>query len=644
MKNNKDFDFIKSKFEEENITAPITLSENAVMTKLEKTEPKKIRLYQSKVFKGIMSAVACVAVVFTVFAVTKPYIFNDDMTTIDVEPPQSQVMNTFTNFEELKSSVNEIMFSPYYDTGGKGGGPTVNDILNYAEEGGAAYDESYAETYKQVDAVDEADIIKNDGKHIYYVNCGDSIVKIFTKDNDDMVLTSTIDDFALGDYDGSYEVKESESVVDLYIYDNYLVVNTIKWECIDEKDDYATVSYIYDVSDAANPKLLNSFEQSGTYVSSRMIGSQLYMVSNDLLVPYACKTDSDYLPYVCNGIDGKTEYLPLEDICYAEKLSNSSYLVVSTINIETGQKTADTKALFGAGSEIYCSENNMYVAIDELQWKTLEDGNEFADSELQLVKIKLSESDIKFVAECKIPGRTVNQFSMDEKDGKLRVATTSYNKDGKEINNLFVFDENLKKIGELTGFAEDESIRAVRFIGDTAYVITYKDIDPLFVIDVSDPANPQMKGEVEITGFSSLLVPVDNNTLLGIGYSTENENGMESTDGLKLALFDVSNPEKPQVLDSYVMKNAYSEAQYNHHAITVNYAEGYFAIPCDWSDNEYSDSETGAIIITAKNGKIEITNRFSIDTNTTANRCTYIDDTFYIFDYLGDVFSFNLSE
>lgn len=644
MKNNKDFDFIKSKFEEENITAPITLSENAVMTRLEKTEPKKIRLYQSKVFKGIMSAVACVAVVFTVLAVTKPYIFNNDMTTIDVEPPQSQVMNTFTDFEELKSSVNEIMFSPYYDTGGKGGGPTDNDILNYAEEGGAAYDESYAETYKQVDAVDEADIIKNDGKHIYYVNSGDSIVKIFTKDNDDMVLTSTIDDFALGDYDGSYEVKESESVVDLYIYDNYLVVNTIKWECIDEKDDYATVSYIYDVSDASNPKLLNSFAQSGTYVSSRMIGSQLYMVSNDLLVPYACKTDSDYLPYVCNGIHGKAEYLPLEDICYAEKLSNSSYLVVSTINIETGQKTADTKALFGAGSEIYCSENNMYVAIDELQWKALEDGNEFADSELQLVKIKLSESDIKFVAECKMPGRTVNQFSMDEKDGKLRVATTSYNKDGKEINNLFVFDENLKKIGELTGFAEDESIRAVRFIGDTAYVITYKDIDPLFVIDVSDPANPQMKGEVEITGFSSLLVPVDNNTLLGIGYSTENENGMESTDGLKLALFDVSNPEKPQVLDSYVMKNAYSEAQYNHHAITVNYAEGYFAIPCDWSDNEYSDSETGAIIIKAENGKIEITNRFSIDTNTTANRCSYIDDTFYIFDYLGDVFSFNLSE
>lgn len=647
-----DFDFIKNKFQEENITAPKKLDERAVMSMIADKKQKRVKFYHSKAFKAFVSAAACIAVAVTAFTVFKPYLSDRDVT-IDVEPPkQQQVLNTFTSVEEIKSAVKDVednkeKLNEFY--GSKGGAivdSSISDtIATSEEEGGAEYD-AYSDTYTQVDDVDEADIIKNDGTYIYYASTNLNCVKIYKPNGEDAELVSKIDDFLIDTAKIGGELSDTENVVDIFIYKNVLAVNTEKFEYkfnSDNKDDcYAELStgvHLYDISDVTSPKKINSFEQSGNYISSRMIGNKLYLVSNDMIYSNECKDDSDYLPYVCNGKDSRREPLEIKDISYGVSPSESNYLVISVIDAEKGEKTTDTKAVFGAGTEMYCNKNNMYIAMNEWQWNGYKENTELINAKTQIVKVNLSEGAIKFTAECEVPGNTYNQFAMDEKDGNFRVATTSYNEQGNEINNLFVLDENLKKIGELKGFAENESIKAVRFMGDTAYVITYEETDPLFVIDLSVPANPKIKGEVEITGFSSLLVPVDKNTLLGIGYSTYAGEDSEITDGLKLALFDISNPEKPTVLDSYVLKYADSEAQYNHHALVVNSQEGYYAIPYQKFIYEKGIDEKGVIKVEIDNGKINVTNNFLIECEESIIRCTYTDDNLYAFDYSGNVYS-----
>lgn len=648
MKKMNDFDFIKSKFEEENVTAPYGLDERMVMGMLDGRKQKRVKFYQSKAFKAFVSTAACIAVVLTAVTVVKPYL-SDRNATIDVAPPEKQqVLNTFTSVDEIKSAVNQIE-SVYYDYayGGKGGAlvdKDISDVIATEKPEGGAGAASFSDTYTQVDDVDEADIIKNDGEYIYYASTSLGCVKIYKPNGKDAELVATIDDFLRNSDEYSEEPSDTENVYDIYVYKNILAVNTEKYEYRNKnaEDYYADVStlvYLYDISDVSSPKKMNSFEQSGTYISSRMIGNQLYLVTNDMIYSNECKDDSDYLPYVCNGKDSEKEPMKLSDISYGASPSESGYLVISIIDVENAKKTTDTKAVFGAGTDMYCNKKNMYITMNEWQWNGFKDNSEHVDTKTQIVKVNFSEGDIKFTAECEVPGNTHNQFSMDEKDGNLRVATTSYNEKGNEVNNLFVLDENLNKIGEVTGFAEDESIKAVRFMGDMAYVITYEETDPLFVIDLSVPTNPQMKGEVKISGFSSLLVPVDENTLLGIGYSTEAGEFSEVTDGVKFALFDISNPQKPAVLDSYVLKYATSDAQYNHHALLVNPQAGYYAIPYQRWNYEKAIDENAVIKIEIDNGKINVANNFNIDSDENIIRCTYVDDNLYAFDYSGNVYS-----
>ncbi|HBN38971.1 MAG TPA: hypothetical protein DD404_05530 [Ruminococcaceae bacterium] len=647
MKKMNDFDFIKSKFEEENVTAPYGLDERMVMGMLDGRKQKRVKFYQSKAFKVFVSAAACVAVVLTAVTVVKPYLSDGDVT-IGVAPPeQQQVLNTFTSVDEIKSAVKEIesVYYAYSDKGGALVDKEITDAITTEQPEGGAGETSFGDTYTQVDDVDEADIIKNDGEYIYYASTSRGCVKIYKPSGEDAELVSTIDDFLKVSDEYSEKPSDTENVYDIYVYKNILAVNTEKYEYHNKNtDDYydadvSTLVYLYDISDVTSPKKINSFGQSGTYISSRMIGNQLYLVTNDFIYSDECKDDSDYLPYVCNGKDSEKESIKLSDISYGTFPSESGYLVISIIDVENAKKTTDTKAVFGAGTDMYCNKKNMYITMNEWQWNGFKDNSEHIDTKTQIVKVNFSEGDIKFTAECEVPGNTHNQFSMDEKDGNLRVATTSYNEKGNEVNNLFVLDENLNKIGEVTGFAEDESIKAVRFMGDMAYVITYEETDPLFVIDLSVPTNPQIKGEVKISGFSSLLVPVDENTLLGIGYSTHTGEFSEVTDGVKFALFDISNPQKPAVLDSYVLKYATSDAQYNHHALLVNPQAGYYAIPYQRWDDEKAIDENGVIKIEIENGKINVANNFNIDSDENIIRCTYVNDNLYAFDYSGNVYS-----
>lgn len=607
MKN--DFDFIKEKFDADNISAPDSIDENNIIDKL--SSKPKLKLHQKTTFKAIVGAIACFALAVGIFAYAAPIHQKVPTPTVDLQ--NDDVVASFESYSDIKQTINRInekerykdiqmqfpeSFSDEIQTGGwvASGDNTIKDAAS--TEIGSTDSTSFAKTYIQVEGVDEADIIKNDGKYIYYVN-NKSEIKIYQGEE----LITTISDF------NQENTDKYICIDDIYIKADELVVNVTAEAYYDEKSVVTTDSYIYDLSDISNPRQTKKFTQSGSYTTSRLIGNTLYVISNKFM--YDCKTEEDC--YITTGENENETTLPADSIKCGESINDTNCLVVSAVNLDTLERAADTKAFFGCGSSVYCNKNNMYITI--------------SGEETEIVKAELTENEVKFTATAKVKGYVHNQFSMDERNGCFRIATSD------EIgNNLYIFDSQLNKISEITGFAENEQIQAMKYIGDMAYVITYEQIDPLFVIDLSDPHNPEIKGSVEITGFSSQLVSVDENTLLGIGYDDQS--------GIKLALFDISNPTSPSVLDSYIIFNAYSNAQYNHKAIVVNKEKNYFAI--DYSQYT-SESESGGIVFEIKNNKIHILNKHIIHPTNydEAERVTYIDDTLYVLDSGGDIYSFN---
>jgi len=212
----------------------------------------------------------------------------------------------------------------------------------------------------------------------------------------------------------------------------------------------------------------------------------------------------------------------------------------------------------------------------------------------------------------------LNQFSMDENDGFLRVATTSEwaNPD----NSVYVLDDDLEVVGSLEGLAPTERIYSVRFVQDTLYLVTFRQVDPLFVIDLSNPYDPKVLGEVEITGFSTYLHPIDDDHVLGIGFENWS---------VKISIFDVSDPTDPTEMDRYVISGgSWSEANYDHKAVLFDKQRELLVIPA----SSYTDYEhkTGAFVF-----KISLTEGISLrgvidhGEYNYLRRALYIDDNLY---------------
>jgi hypothetical protein len=219
-----------------------------------------------------------------------------------------------------------------------------------------------------------------------------------------------------------------------------------------------------------------------------------------------------------------------------------------------------------------------------------------------LHKIAISNGAITYVARGEVPGILESQFSMDEYKNNLRVATTSsvYTTRGSyEYNNVFVLDAAMKTIGSLTHIAEQERIYSTRFIGDRLYMVTFKRIDPFFVIDLSNPASPKILGKLKIPGYSDYLHPYDANHIIGIGKETgTNEWGGVSTKGVKLALFDVSDVENPKQVDKVEIGDAGTDSAVlsDHKAFLFNKDKNLLVIPTRVVRNEPAVYEKDGIL------------------------------------------------
>ena len=204
-------------------------------------------------------------------------------------------------------------------------------------------------------------------------------------------------------------------------------------------------------------------------------------------------------------------------------------------------------------------------------------------------KIALDDGKLEYKTFSEVTGKVLNQFSMDEYNGYFRIATTKNRAwsrfeewDKKSYNNLYVLDENLKQVGALENLAEDERIYSVRFMQNRAYMVTFKQMDPLFVIDLADPKNPKVLGKLKIPGYSDYLHPYDDTTLIGLGKDTsESEWGGVKVKGLKLSLFDVADVSNPKEIDVYVMGDSGSDsiALRDHKAFLFSHEKNLLSIP-----------------------------------------------------------------
>ncbi|SDN00022.1 Secreted protein containing C-terminal beta-propeller domain [Halogranum gelatinilyticum] len=207
-----------------------------------------------------------------------------------------------------------------------------------------------------------------------------------------------------------------------------------------------------------------------------------------------------------------------------------------------------------------------------------------------------------------VPGVPLNQFSLDEHDGNLRIATT-IQAWGTEIeNDLYVLDSSLDRIGEVQGMGVDEQIYSVRYVGDTAYVVTFKRIDPFHVVNLSDPANPEVTGELKLPGFSSYLHPLSEDRVLGVG----EENGQ-----VKAVVFDVSDPANPVVEDDYVLDEHWSAVRESHHAFLMDRKHGVFFLP----------GQQGGYVFSYEDG-LELESVVDVQG---AQRAIYLNDYLYVF-------------
>ena len=444
----------------------------------------------------------------------------------------------------------------------------------------------YSTTNTQEELVDEADIVKTDGTSIYAL---DSKGNLRIVDAASMKLLSEIKGETSSDYKEMYVDGDCLQLIhqqeEYVTYKGSMDLPSIGTD--DEADpeeeleedtendnntiDSVRTSYsmpvtivtveTYDISDKENPKKTGSYRQDGSYLSSRRNGGRLYLFTSytpdtgedkDQLQYYVPRSGEEYIS--CDHI-----YLPTPDKDFS--YNGKVFLVTGAVSPEQPDQATDVMAVVSSANTFYVSENNIYSATEI--WNDTENRTE-------IVRIGYDSGEFTDGATGSVKGELNNNFSMDEYDGNLRVVTTVENWDSDynltRDNSLYVLDSTLKTIGKIENLAENEEIKSARFMGKTGYFVTYRNTDPLFAVDLSDPENPEVTGELKITGFSEYLHLYGEDQLLGIGWETDPDTGNVS--GMKCSMFDLSDPADIKETDRFILKDvSFCDALSNYRAI-----------------------------------------------------------------------------
>jgi uncharacterized secreted protein with C-terminal beta-propeller domain len=440
--------------------------------------------------------------------------------------------------------------------------------------------DSYSTTNIQVAGVDEADTVKTDGVYIYvasndYTN-GQNHVYILKADPQDPRVIAKItlqnNTYLAGIYlsqDGSRLVVIG-SEYQVYALD--VAVPSSDAMIYPYRSEVETFVSVYDISDKFHPVLARNFTLTGSYFNSRMIGDYVYAVVSQQA--YVLEGGVVPLPkvYTETGVaDVAPTRIHYSDTAYYADVANNyfTYTTFVGLNLEDdSQELTNMTILMGGASTMYVSLGNIYVT-----YPTWSD-----EQYTSIYRVSIDNGVLTFQAKGSVSGNVLNQYSMDEYNGYFRLATTNWKETTQ--NTVHVLNMNLSTVGELTldNAEVRETIQSARFIGNKAYIVTFEQKDPFFVLDMSNPAAPRVAGKLEIPGFSSYLHPYDENHIIGLG--------MEGSK-LKLSLFDVTNVNAPTEIAKYIVEGDYtsSDALYEPKAFLFDKEKQLLVIPV--SVNQY---------------------------------------------------------
>ncbi len=675
-----------------------------------------------------------------------------------VMPQSSNEPKRFSSQEELNTFVKENSQSGY------GGLAVTSDMamgaaVKSAQSGSVSESapssvqrsSDYSQTNIQVQGVDEADIVKTDGKHIYAVS-GSKVLILDAYPADNAKIVSQIETngsvneifinkdrlVVFGQRNYEYPIQEisPESGISVGpVGSKPLPAEEMSSQSIARPSYYSPRTFIevYDISDRNSPSLARNVSVDGGYYDSRMIGDYVYVIANQPVYNYGGPVP---LPVISS--DGTAKEMPATDVYYFDNYDTSFIFTnILSLNTQTGEEPSSKTFLMGYAQNMYVSSGNIYITyqkrvsefryydriIDEIilplvpsdiqnriseirnsnsskYEKMQEIGKAFEDylrtlnpeqaagimrnveekaailqreiaKEIEktvIHKISVDNGRIEYKTNGEVPGRVLNQFSMDEHNGYFRIATTtSGNSWGggistrsvmtgsvqtsvseqlavadtaqskaemqisnddmsipketlekiKQIdkekqdsesngeiiakgqeeqiepirpvqtqvtetngpqNHMYVLDGNLKTVGKLEDLAGGETIHSARFLGDKAYMVTFRQTDPLFVIDLSNPADPKVLGYLKIPGVSDYLHPYDETHIIGVGRDATDEGRIR---GMKLALFDVSDVANPKEISKYIIgdQGTYSEALNDHKAFLFSKEKNLLVIP-----------------------------------------------------------------
>ena len=469
------------------------------------------------------------------------------------------------------SSMAPSVVAPGLGTGGSYDRGNVK--YNIIKDGEASVD--YSTTNIQVEGVDEADIVKTDGRYLYVLSKGKVIILVAYPPEEAKVL-STIE---LGETPSEIFVNNDRLVVFEESWNSSIHPRALRYSGYSE-----TVVKIYDISNRENPVLVDEIILSGDYFNSRMIGNFVYVVVN---MPVDFKDNVIPLPDISSSSGTKkisaTEIYYFEDTCYPYV-----FAIVAAIDIQSARALEEKVFLTTQAHTMYVSLNNIYITYTNYPYAN----RRRAWEKTIVYKISIANGKIEYKSQGEVLGRILNQFSMDEHQGHFRIATTTgwYG-----ANHVYVLDGNLNIVGKLGNLAPGERIYSARFIDKRAYLVTFKKIDPLFVIDLENPYDPRILGELKIPGYSDYLHPYDETHVIGIGKDTVDMGSFAWYQGVKIALFDVSDPENPIEISKYVIgdRGTDSYALSDHKAFLFSRSKNLLVIPIELAEIDRSKYPSG---------------------------------------------------
>jgi uncharacterized secreted protein with C-terminal beta-propeller domain len=527
---------------------------------------------------------------------------------------EASVQNDYYDYGTKKMRNGALAFDTAVSAPAAAANESASNAKQMKQEEGTGSGD-YSTTNVQVDGVDEADIVKTDGKYLYQVNNNRIVVaEIYPSDNMNIKKIIGLE-------------EENISPMELYLDDKNLIVigssngsipvyrpqakSMMPFRDGFNYQDETVKMLIYDITNKDNIKKVREIELEGSYLSSRKIGSKLYLVSNKHLSYYRIYDTAEvndtpsYRDTAVNedyiNIDyGKIEYFP-ESI-------EPNYMIVAGVDFDNPEEGVNVSTYLGSGESIYASAQNLYTAVtrhnripQEIPDPIINDSaapkkNEVKviDRETVIYRFALNSGKLDYTGKGQVPGSILNQFSMDESGGFFRIATTKGSLFGEgeltSKNNMYVLDSDLEICGRLEDVAPGERIYSARFMGDRAYMVTFKKVDPLFVIDLKDPKNPTILGALKIPGYSDYLHPYDENHIIGFGKDTielSNENSWSKDgttayyQGMKIALFDVSDVNNPKEKFKEIIgdRGTDSELLNNHKALLFSKEKELMAFP-----------------------------------------------------------------